>query len=145
MSSSAFSRMAGLAFLAGALATLVFHQGAVWTLYQTGLMPPGFEPWSLNPVPPLGVPTVLSKAFWGGLWAILIAQLLAGRSGSGYWLGWVLLGAIALPVVAIFVVPPLKGMPIPAFTERFPLYALINAIWGFGAAVFLRLMHASPR
>jgi hypothetical protein len=119
---------------------VVFHQATVAALYGLGLMPPGFEPWSMTPVAPFGVPAVLSKAFWGGLWAILLFQFLNRTSGGAYWVGWTVLGAAALPLVAIFVVPPLKGMPIPKFPDRYPLYALINGLWGFGTALFLMLL-----
>ena len=131
------------AFVAGALGVIVFHQGAVGALYGLGVMPPGFEPWSMTPVPPLAVPAVLSKAFWGGLWAMLLIQFLHRTSGGAYWVGWTLLGAVALPVVAIFVVPLIKGLPIPNFAERFPLYGLINAFWGLGTAFFLKLIRAA--
>ncbi len=128
-----------LTFAAGFLAVLAGHQVIVAALNAAGILPPGFPAWSLDPVPPFNVPTVVSKAFWGGLWAILIAALLASTRGAAYWIGWTVLGAVALPLVAIFVVPLLKGQPIPDFMSRFPLYALINAVWGFATALFLRM------
>ena len=54
------------AFTGGFLATLIFHQG-VLALFWLGGMIPAF-PWNMNPVPPLGVPQVISLAFWGGVW-----------------------------------------------------------------------------
>ena len=128
------------AFIAGFIATLVFHQSMVAGLDAAGLMPAAIKPWSFDPVPPLAVPTVISKAFWGGLWAILLGFILRKTSGAGYWLSWTLLGAVALSLVAIFVVPALKGQPVPAFMERFPVYALVNAAWGFGTALLLKLL-----
>ena len=128
------------AFIAGFIATLVFHQSMVAGLDAAGLMPAAIKPWSFDPVPPLAVPTVISKAFWGGLWAVLLGFLLRRTSGAGYWLSWTLLGAVALSLVAIFVVPALKGQPVPAFVERFPVYALVNAAWGFGTALLLKLL-----
>lgn len=132
-----------LTFLAGALGVVVFHQATVAALNGLGLMPPGFEPWSMAPVPPFDIPALASKAFWGGLWALLLMSVLSGKTGASFWMGWIILGAIALPLVAIFVVPLIKGTPIPSFTERFPLYALVNAMWGLGTAVFLRLFGSS--
>lgn len=129
-----------LTFAAGFLAVIAGHQCAVAALNAGGILPPGFPAWSLDPVPPFGVPTVISKAFWGGLWAILIAALLKNTRGAAYWIGWTALGAIALPLVAIFAVPPLKGLPVPDFMSRFPVYALINAVWGFVTALFLRVL-----
>ena len=127
-------------FAAGFLAVIIGHQSIVAALNAAGTLPAGFPAWSLDPVPPFGVPTVVSNAFWGGLWAILIAALLNHTRGAAYWIGWTVLGAVALPLVAIFVVPPLKGQPIPDFLSRFPVYALINAVWGFVTALILRVL-----
>ena len=139
MPSATSPKSMALSFAAGFLAVVVFHQGLVAALNAMNAVPAGFPAWSLDPVPPLGVPAVISKAFWGGIWGMGLGLLLAGRQGAAYWLGWTLLGAIALPLVAIFVVPPLKGVPIPDFLSRFPLYALVNAAWGLGTAVFLKM------
>jgi hypothetical protein len=140
MTSRSYLNFAGLTFTAGFVATLVFHQVTVAGLDAAGQMPGGIKPWSFDPVPPFGVPTVLSKAFWGGLWAILLGLILTRTSGAAYWLSWTLLGAVALSLVAIFVVPVLKGQPVPPFMERFPVYALVNAAWGFGTALLLRML-----
>ena len=131
-----------VAFAAGFLAVLVFHQGLVAVFSAAGIAPPNFAPWSFDPIPPWGVPSVVSKAFWGGVWAVVLGLVMAGRQGAVYWLGWMLLGAIAPPLVAIFVVPVIKGGPPLDFWSRFPLSATINAAWGLGTAVFLRLLAA---
>ena len=138
MPASSPLKFTALAFLAGFIATIVFHQAAVAGLNAVGLMPAGIKPWSFDPVPPLAVPAVISKAFWGGLWAILLGFALRHLSGASYWLSWIVLGAVALSLVAIFVVPVLKGQPVPAFTERFPVYAAVNAAWGLGTALILK-------
>ena len=52
-------------FIAGLVAVLVFHQGALLVLHLGGLAPA--FPWRLDPVPPFGVPAVLSAASWGGV------------------------------------------------------------------------------
>lgn len=129
-----------ICFIAGFIAVLLFHQPVVALLNETGLMPKGFAPYSLDPVAPFGVPTVVSKAFWGGLWAIALDLLLRGTTGPRYWAGWIILGAVALSLVAIFVVPMLKGGNIPPFAERMPLYAAVNGAWGFGTALLIKLM-----
>ena len=128
-----------LAFGAEFLAVLIVHQSVVAALVAGGWAPPAFAPWSLDPIAPFGVPSVISKAFWGGLWAMLLWLVMRGKQGAGYWLGWMLLGATALPLVAIFVVPVVKGLPPPDFWSRFPLSATINAAWGLGTALILRL------
>jgi hypothetical protein len=76
-------RAAIAGFVAGALAVLVFHQGALLALRLAGLVPA--PPWRLAPVPPFGVPAVLSAAFWGGIWGIALAPRF-GR-GAGRRLG----------------------------------------------------------
>jgi hypothetical protein len=129
-----------MGFLAGFLAVLVFHQGLIAVLYGTGLVP--FAPWAMTPVPPLGMPQVLSAAFWGGLWGIVYALLepwLARR--MRWWLGGLLFGAVLPVLVVWFVVQPLKGLPVgggfaPASVL---LVVLIHAVFGLGTAVLYRL------
>ena len=58
------------AFIAGFASTLVFHQGVLWLLYAGGFSPRA--PWNMAPVPPLNVPAVVSLAFWGGVWGIVL-------------------------------------------------------------------------
>jgi hypothetical protein len=65
--------------------------------------------------------------------------LLQTLRSTAYWAAWILIGAFALSLVAFFVVPPIKGEPIPALWPRFLAALLVNAAWGFGTALFLRL------
>lgn len=126
-------------FLAGFAATLVFHQGALYLLnLLTGA---GRAVWSMAPVPPLGVPAVISLSFWGGLWGVLLAYLLRSQRGLGYWLLAIVLGAILPSLVALLIVFPLKGMAFAAGGDlRIWIAALIlNGAWGLGVALFLRL------
>ena len=67
------------AFIAGFVSTLVFHQGVLWLLYAGGISPRA--PWNMTPVPPLNIPAVISLAFWGGLWGIVLW-------GPDRWFGW---------------------------------------------------------
>lgn len=129
-----------LHFAAGFVSVVVFHQSAVALLEALGLWA-NAAPWALDPpVPPFGVPSLVSKAFWGGLWAVALGFVLSGRSGGAYWAGWTILGAIAVPLVAIFVVPAIKGVPGPEFFERFPRSSVVNATWGLGTAGLLRML-----
>jgi hypothetical protein len=50
-------------FIAGFLAVLIFHQSVWYLLYQIGMIPPKRPAWPLDPIPPFGVPSVISKAF----------------------------------------------------------------------------------
>jgi hypothetical protein len=54
-----------LGFAAGFLSHLIFQGAFGSALYAANLLP-GL-PWSLAPVPPLGVPRSLSLGFWAGL------------------------------------------------------------------------------
>ena len=134
-----FTRLALLGFIAGFLAVLTFHQSLWYLLNLVGLIPLDRPAWPLDPIPPFGVPSVISKAFWGGVWGTALAPLLQGLRGPAYWAAWILIGSVALTLVAFFVVPPLKGEPIPALWPRFLAALLVNAAWGFGTALFLKL------
>ena len=128
------------AFAAGFISVLIFHQG-VWALYGAAGKAPS-PAWNMAPVPPLGVPTVLSSAFWGGLWGIVLAWLLPIAAPSmGYWPAAIILGALLTSIVALMVVAPLKGRPFAGgWSPRVWAFALsVNAAWGFGTGLLLRV------
>lgn len=126
------------AFISGFLATLIFHQGLFGVFYLIGMVP--MAPFNMSPVAPFGVPSVLSLAFFGGLWGIVLWALL-GRSGKPvFWMGNVIVGAIAPTAVAMLVVFPIKGWEVSAQTWTGGL--MLNGFWGLGVALFLILMGA---
>jgi hypothetical protein len=139
------SKAALLGFIAGVLATLIFHQGLWFILYHLQVVPSDKPAWPLDPVPPFGVPSVISKAFWGGVWGAVLAPLLSRYRGAAYWTGWVLAGAVVLSLTGMYLVTALKGQPAPPFWPRFALAALVNGAWGFGTALVLTLAGAVPR
>ena len=61
-------RLALFGFAGGFLAVLIFHQSLWYLFNQIGLIPPERPAWPFDHIPPFGVPSVLSKAFWGGVW-----------------------------------------------------------------------------
>jgi hypothetical protein len=132
------------AFLAGFLSTLVFHQGLLAILHAAGASPRAA--YSLDPVPPLGVPAVLSLAFWGGVWGILLWLVIAGAHGPRYWLVALLFGAVAPSAVALLVVLPLKGQPAGGGWKPAVIVGalLLNGAWGIGVAAFMRLFRRTP-
>ncbi|HYZ32339.1 MAG TPA: hypothetical protein VE684_08670 [Crenalkalicoccus sp.] len=131
-------------FLAGFLAVLAFHQGMVWLLHAAGLLPAG--PFSLAPVPPFGVPQVLSSAFWGGVWGVALSLLLAARPRWPALLTGLVLGVVGLNLVALTLVPALKGLPVvPPDAGRLLSMVLINGAWGWGAALLLLAAGARRR
>ena len=124
-----------LGFAAGFFATLTLHQGALAALYAAGVVP--MVPFNMAPTWPLGVPQVISLAFWGGVWGILLHPLLKTRRGVAYWGGWVALGALGPTVVSLLVVFPLKGIEVTPV--MLPVGLLFNGLWGLGCAVFLSM------
>ena len=136
--SSVSTKRLMLGFLAGFIAVLVFHQPVLGLLNVVGLT--AGTPYPMRPLPPLGVPAVLSAAFWGGVWGIALA-LLAPRlgRGAGYWLGALAFGAVLPTLIAWFVVLPLKGLP-AGDGLAWPgvlVGPVVNGAWGVGAALLL--------
>src|ERR1700726_4121229 len=120
-----------LGFVAGFLATLTFHQIGIWLLHQVGVTPA--IPWVTEPMPPFGVPQVVSLAFWGGVWGIVfvLVEPWLARSPGGYWIAAVVFGAIFPTLVAWLIVTPLKGGAIaPIFTfPRIIIGPTVNGLW----------------
>jgi hypothetical protein len=128
-------------FIAGFLATLIFHQLTLAVLWGIGLAP--FGPFSMAATQPFGVPAVFSLAFWGGVWGILFA-LIEGSFPQrwAYWVMAFLFGALLPSLVALLVVLPLKGRPIgggwhpPLLLTAF----LINGAWGIGTGLVFKAL-----
>jgi len=137
--SSPYVKLVLLGFVAGALATFFFHQSAWYLLNQAGIIPPDRPAWPMNAIPPFGVPYIVSKMFWGGLWGALLALFLARTQGATYWLAWIVVGAVAPSLVAMYVVPVIKGLPVAEFWPRAGIAATVNGAWGLGTGAFLWL------
>ncbi|HEX8171761.1 MAG TPA: hypothetical protein VF824_14585 [Thermoanaerobaculia bacterium] len=122
-------------FLAGALAVPLCHQVMLAILHALAVT--DRSPFSMAPTKPFGVPSVISLAFWGGVWGLILgAVLLRTRA---YWLVALIFGAIAPTLVAAFVVAPLKGQPLRGGPKLLVMGLLVNAAWGLGTALFYRL------
>ena len=126
-----------LAFCAGFIATIVFHQLALEALHLAGVTPR--VPYDLHAVPPFGIPSVLSLAFWGGVWGIIMIPAIARVRGAGYWVAAAVFGAILPTLVAAFVVAPLKGIKLPLTGANIATGLIVNAAWGLGTAITYRL------
>jgi hypothetical protein len=129
-----------IGFLAGFLSHLIF-QGALGAgLYAAHLAPT--LPWSLEPLPPLGVPRTLSLGFWAGLWGIAYALLepwLTARLGR--WWGGLVFG-LAGPLLAFwFVVLPIKGLGLGGGFDpaAVPIHVAFHAVFGVGVALIFWL------
>jgi hypothetical protein len=126
-----------LAFVAGVLAVPIFHQILLWILHAAGVVP--IAPFNMAATKPLGIPDVISISFWGGVWGVIFALTLPRWfSGTAYWIAAIVAGGIALTLVFMFVVWPLKfgGLP-PNMVGLFVIGFLLNAAWGLGWALFL--------
>ncbi len=126
------------AFLSGFLATLLFHQTLFGVFYLAGLAPA--PPFNLSPVDPLGIPAVLSLAFFGGLWGIVLWAIIGRFAAAKYWTLAVLIGAIGPTAVAMLLVFPIKGIAVSSASWLAGL--ILNGFWGFGTALLLKLMNA---
>lgn len=128
------------AFLAGYVATLLFHQG-LWALFHRAGKVPNAA-WDLTPTQPLGVPSVVSLAFWGGLWGVLLWQLIRKNQGLSYWLKALVIGAVGPSALALLVVFPLKGLAIAGGGDPAVIAGalLLNAAWGFGVGLFMSFL-----
>jgi len=137
-SSSSVTRLL-FGFIAGFIATLIFHQIGLLLLHFAGVT--RNMPYNMNSVPPFDVPQFVSLSFWGGVWGIIfvLIERYLGRSLGGYWVGAIIFGAIFPTVVAWFIVRPLKGLPV-ADVFRVPgifIGPIVNGLWGLGTALFL--------
>lgn len=127
-----------LGFLAGALSHLICQGGLGSVLYAAHLVPA--LPWSLMPVPPLGVPKSLSLAFWAGLWGLVYAVLERRLTALfGWWAGGLVFGLAPL-VVYWFVVLPLKGLGVGGgfHLAMVPIEIAFHVVFGIGTAIIFR-------
>jgi hypothetical protein len=127
-------------FVAGFLSTLVFHQGLLQVLHMAGVS--SRPAYVMTPTPPFHLPQVISLAFWGGVWGVLLWLVIRPFDGSWrYWAAALVVGALAPSIVALFVVFPLKGLPVAGGWQPALLVGalLLNGAWGVGTALFLRL------
>ncbi|HEV8033122.1 MAG TPA: hypothetical protein VGP42_19065 [Stellaceae bacterium] len=139
--STSVSRLV-LGFAAAFLATLTFHQIGLEILHLIGVTPG--TPYNTAPVPPFGVPQVISLAFWGGIWGIVfvLVEPWLARSPGGYWVAAIIFGAIFPTGASWFIVAPLKSLPL-GYGFHFPgllVGPIVNGLWGLGTALFLGVL-----
>ena len=125
-------------FSAGFLSHLIF-QGALGAgLYAVEVTPT--LPWSLEPVPPLGVPRSLSLGFWAGVWGIAYALLEPRLTAlfSRLW-GGVVFGLAGPLLGHWFIALPLKGLGAGGGFQlaAVPVHIAFHAVFGLGLAVLL--------
>lgn len=135
---NAISTRLFVGFLAGFLSHLIFQGAFGSILYAAHVLPA--LPFSLDPVPPLGVPKTLSLGFWAGLWGVAYALLERRLTARfGWWLGGFIFGLAPLAVLW-FVVLPLKGMGVGGGFDpaAVPIHIGFHEAFGIGVAILFR-------
>jgi hypothetical protein len=127
------------AFVLGYTSTLIFHQGLIAILHANGFIPR--LPYSLAPTAPFQIPQVISLAFWGGVWGIILWLVIRRMKFFKYWLTALAFGAFLPSIVAWFVVSPLKGLPVAGGWKPANLIMslLLNGVWGIGVALLIKI------
>ena len=128
-----------LGFAAGFLSHLIFQGAFGASLYAADLLPG--QPWSLAPVPPLGVPRSLNLAFWAGLWGLgyaLLEPRLTARFGR--WLGGLAYGLAPLAGYW-FIALPLKGLGVGGgfHLAKMPIEIGFHLMYGIGTAILFQI------
>jgi len=73
------------------------------------------------------VPAVISLAFWGGVWGIIMIPALARITNDAmYYLAAIVFGAVLPTLVAGLVVAPLKHQPVPHSVSMLMLGLIVN-------------------
>jgi hypothetical protein len=125
-------------FIAGVLSHLIFQGALGALLYAANLIPA--LPWSLMPVPPLGVPRSISLAFWAGLWGLVYAMVEEHLTVRfGWWAGGLVFGVLPL-LGHWFVALPLKGLGLGGGFDpaRVPVEIAFHLVFGIGVAILFR-------
>ena len=138
-----YAKLTIFGFIAGFVATLTVHQFALWLLRQAAIAP--FAPYNMAATQPWGIPAVFSLALWGGAWGVLFAFLEDDfPRGRNYWVAAFGFGAVFPSLVALFIVAPMKGLPMGGgWHWQLLLTAfLINGVWGAGTGALLKWMLA---
>jgi hypothetical protein len=135
----ALSRWAIVGFLSGAISVLLFHQGVVMIFHALELT--SRQAYNLQATAPFGVPQVWSLAFWGGVWGVVLALIVARMETARLLIAATVFGAVVPTLVAWFMVAPLKGQPLGGgFAASGIALALVaNALWGLGTGIGLAL------
>lgn len=131
-----------LPFVAGFLAALFFREPTLAILHAAGVIDPAG--YSTAPFLPLGIPEFIANALWSAVFGVLMAWLLrVAPDRTAPWIGAFVFGGLVLTAAATFVVDPLRGIwPSGNMAPKLALGFASNAMWGWGALVFMRAFMA---
>lgn len=127
-----------LPFVSGFLAALFFREATLTLLHTAGLIEAsGF---STVPFGPIDTPDFVVNALTSAVWAVLMAWLLrVSPERAAPWLQACLFGGIVLTAARVFALDPLRGIwPSGNILPRLAVGFAVNAVWGWGALVFMR-------
>jgi hypothetical protein len=127
-----------LPFVSGFLAALFFREATLALLHAAGLI--GATGFSTQPFLPLEIPEFIANAIWCAACAVLMAWLLrVSPERAAPWVQALVFGGIVLTAARIFVVDPARGIwPTGNMLPRLAVGFAANAVWGWGALVFMR-------
>jgi hypothetical protein len=127
-----------LPFVSGFLASLFFREATLALLHAAQVIDAsGF---STQPFLPFGLPEFLVNAIWSAVWAVPMAWLIGvSPSKAAPWVHAFVFGGVVLTAAMVFVVDPLRGIwPTGNMLPRLAMGFASNAMWGWGALVFMR-------
>ncbi|WP_270938011.1 hypothetical protein [Falsiroseomonas oryzae] len=150
-------KILGGGLVCGGLGVVVFHQGLTlllfehfFTLQQIFDLPATLRPnspaYSMRTVPPLRFPDVVMTSVYGGAWGVALATIIRLLRLPDLLTGF-LFGAIVCTLAGFSLSGGLRGAPILA-DGYWPIWvraALINGVWGWGTACFLRMAGIGSR
>ncbi|GAB5390057.1 MAG: hypothetical protein Alpg2KO_30250 [Alphaproteobacteria bacterium] len=127
-----------VSFIAGFVSTLAFHQGLIWAVLKAGVSPGmAITPYNMEPVDPLGVPAVVSLAFWGGVWGIALWAMIKSLRPATQSIAAVIIGALGPTALALLVIFPHRGIAVS--DEMWIAGGVLNAVWAVGTLSLVRV------
>lgn len=127
------------AFIAGFIATLTFHQGAVWLIAQAMGLP--IKAWNMAPNG-YGAPSVLALAFWAGVWGIALCAVIRSQRWTPALFWGAVLGSVLPSLWSWTVLAAMRGKPMFAGgnLELIAFALCVNAVWGIATVVLFKAM-----
>ncbi len=121
--------------VAAAISVVAVHQVIVLIVNKLGLWPA--KPYSMAPIGPMGVPTIVNSIFWGGVWGVVYSLFHQYLPAGPTWLQGMIFGWLMLVFSNSLLVPLLKGQPLFFGFDFKKLLAVFLILSGFGAALAL--------
>ncbi len=130
-----------LGFFAGFIAVLVFQQPVLALLHGLHITPQA--PYSTEMTLPLGVPYLWARAFWGGVFCVILGGIdYRFPVGLGRFEAAAVYGAVAPTVFEWILTLVLRHQPLGGVWTVGTIISpfIINAVWGVGAEAMLMAM-----